>query len=141
MLLGWRGDQGAAALPWRRGRFKLAAASGDYQCGQALNMKFAKNIVPTAAERGANLLYVAAASDSEVAFATSAGSAATVAWLGCLQATSDADRDGAYRGAELRSCAQQVALSPALRPAHCTEGNQQLPLACTSRRGPLPSRR
>ena len=120
----------ALPLAGRRAKFfKLAAASGDYQCGQALNMKFAKNIVPTAAERGANLLYVAAASDSEVAFATSAGSAATVAWLGCLQATSGPGRDGAYRGAELRSCAQEWLDHQRFDQHIALEGNQELPLA------------
>ncbi len=88
--------------------FKLASATGDYQCGHALNMKVYKNIVPVAAERGANLLYVAAAADTEIAHATSAGSAATTAWIDCLhQAGSDRDRSGGFSGGELRACAQQ----------------------------------
>lgn len=107
--------------------FKLAAASGDYQCGHALNLKFARNIVPVAAERGANLLYVAAATDTEVASATSAGSAATIAWLGCLQATSN--HGGAYHGADLRSCAQLRLDSEKFDQHIALVGNPQLPLA------------
>ncbi len=107
--------------------FKLAGTTGDYQCGHALNLKFAKNIVPVAAERGANLLYVAAATDTEVASATSAGSAATIAWLGCLQTMSN--RSGVYRGAELRNCAQQRLDRDDFDQHIALAGNPQLPLA------------
>lgn len=121
----------ALPLAGRKAKFyRLASATADYQCGHALNMKFHKNIVPVAAERGANMLYVAAAADTEIAHATSAGSAATTAWIDCLrQASSDRDRSGGFSGTELRACAQQVLDQQRFDQHIVLEGNAQLPLA------------
>lgn len=87
-------------------RFNLAgSADAEYVCGQAENMKVTRNLFE--AKRRENLLYIAAASNRQVAWAGEQGSLATVAWAQCL-AGSGAERSGVMNGEDMRACAQQV---------------------------------
>ena len=90
------------------GEFKTnTAVTEGYRCGEAVN-KMSRNLeVLDAQERGPNVLYVAAATDTEVAFATDNGSVATLAWAHCLaNNTADTDRSGSVSGRELQTCSQ-----------------------------------
>ena len=78
------------------------------QCGDAVNksrtITRTLEVVPT---RGAQLLYIAAAAENEVAYATDSGSPATGAWADCaVSRAADTDRSGSISGEELRACAQ-----------------------------------
>ncbi|SFB83302.1 DUF4384 domain-containing protein [Massilia yuzhufengensis] len=118
------------ATPGSRGKAWKSEGSGSgYECGQAINAKFTRNLVPTAARRGANLLYIAAAGDNEVAFASSGGSAATVAWVSCLRSGADADRSGMLTGRELQQCAQDYVRSNGYQQTITLVGNADLPLS------------
>lgn len=64
--------------------FKLYTKVADtpgYTCGEAINAKMTREMVPAAKRNGSNMLYIAASQDNEVALATEKGSAATRAWL------------------------------------------------------------
>lgn len=109
--------------------WKDVANIANYQCGSAINAKMTRNLVPTAARAGANFLYIAAAADNEVAFATSRGSSATVAWASCLDARSDADRSGMLTGRELQRCAQEWIRNNNFNQTITLVGNAELPLS------------
>jgi hypothetical protein len=84
-----------------------SAAGGGYECGSPVNKAF-RDIGAAASKRGNNYVYLAAASDQEVAFATPQGSSATRAWQACLaNPDTDANHDGMVSGAELQQCAQR----------------------------------
>lgn len=103
-----------------------AGEDPDYACGQAVNAKAFRSLFSE--PRPANLLYIAAASDREVAFATNNGSTATVAWSQCL-AAADRDRNGVLSGEEIRACAQQIVNnSGGRRQTISLTGNPQLGL-------------
>lgn len=106
---------------------KLSAPTNGRQCGEPINKSF-RNLVPVAEKKGANMLYIAAAADNEVAHATSKGSAATLAWFNCLNAGSDTDNSGMLSGEEVRICAQRF-LDENRHNHHITLiGNQSLPV-------------
>jgi hypothetical protein len=107
---------------------KSAAESSGYQCGEAINKQFRDLGVVAAGARN-QLVYVAAASDREVAFATPNGSAATLAWSACLSnRRADRDGDGAITGEELQSCAQQHVRSLGFNQTVSLGGQGTLPL-------------
>jgi hypothetical protein len=109
--------------------WKSTASDSEYKCGSAINAKFTRNLVPTAAKQGANLLYIAAANDNEVAFASNEGSSATVAWVNCLHAGTDTDRSGMLTGRELQQCAQDYVRSHRYNQTITLVGNADLPLS------------
>jgi hypothetical protein len=82
------------------------ASSSNYQCGDSINSRVTKAIENSSQSYGTNFLYIAASSDKEVSFATSLGSAATLAWSSCLNPKSDTDNSGMLTGDELQACAQ-----------------------------------
>ncbi|MFN7695317.1 MAG: caspase family protein [Burkholderiales bacterium] len=83
-----------------------ATTDSGYQCGEAINKQF-RSLAPVARQANNQFVYLAAASDREVAFATPSGSAATLAWSACLNdAAADTNGDGAISGTELQACAQ-----------------------------------
>lgn len=87
-------------------RFKFAdSGNPDYVCSQATNMKSTRNLFTE--QRTANMLYIAAASNEQVAYDGERGSLATMAWEQCLIGP-DRDRSGVLSGEEMRACAQQV---------------------------------
>ena len=76
-------------------------------CGAAVNRQFGKSLLEAARATSANVLYMAAAADDEVAYATNIGSMATLAWAHCIGARdTDTNASGALDGEELRACAQ-----------------------------------
>lgn len=78
-----------------------------YECGQAANMRPLAKSLDGVVQAGARLLYIAAAADNEVSYASSQGSLATQAWAACIaDPATDADRSGMITGEELRVCAQ-----------------------------------
>jgi hypothetical protein len=106
------------------------AVTAGYQCGEAVN-KMARSLeVVAAPDRGPQVLYLAASSDTEVAWATPEGSAATLAWRHCLaEAASDTDRSGAINGRELQACAQRyIDTRTDVRQTLSVQGNALLPL-------------
>jgi hypothetical protein len=110
-----------------------------YQCGNAINMKLTRNLVPVATRLGANFLYIAAATEREVAFATRNGSSATVAWTNCLQNTTDRDTSGALTGRELQTCAQSWINRNRFNQTITLIGNDNLPLVFLERESATPS--
>jgi hypothetical protein len=110
--------------------WKLSDEGPGYKCGEPINLKFfARSIVPVVKQAGSNLLYVAASQDNEVARASNAGSAATLAWIGCLTGKSDADHSGVLDGNEIRACAQQWLDRNNFNQHVTLVGNKDLPLA------------
>jgi hypothetical protein len=86
----------------------LQLGSGSRRCGEAINQSTTLTrtleVVPVF---GAQVLYIAAAGEDEVSFATPSGSPATQAWTDCLLSpATDADHSGSISGEELRACAQ-----------------------------------
>jgi len=84
-----------------------AAGGAAYQCGEAVNKGFMTKNFEVVARQGANLLYLAAARDDEVSYASPDGSIATQAWAVCLaNPATDTDHSGSISGSELQACAQ-----------------------------------
>lgn len=104
-----------------------------HRCGNAVN-KMGRNLEVVGAKLdGPRVLYVAAASATEVAGATPEGSVATLAWTSCLGANADTDRSGSVNGEELRQCAQAYINRRGGRAQTITlQGNGQLPVLFTS---------
>ena len=83
--------------------------AGEYRCGDAVNKGILAKNFEVVQRKGANLLYVAAARDNEVSYASPEGSLATEAWAACLaDPSADTDKSGSISGEELRACAQRV---------------------------------
>jgi len=103
--------------------------SDNYRCGNAVN-KMGRNLEVIGAKQDApRVLYVAAASETEVAGATNEGSVATLAWSSCLGPQADTDRSGSINGEELRQCAQSYINRRGGRPQTVTlQGNAKLPV-------------
>ena len=77
-------------------------------CGDAVNKGVLAKTFEVVQQQGANVLYVAAARDNEVSYASSEGSLATEAWAACLaDPAADTDHSGSISGEELRVCAQR----------------------------------
>jgi hypothetical protein len=109
--------------------FKLSDAAPGYTCGEAINMKFTRALVPAVRQAGSNLLYVAASQDNEVAHASTLGSAATLAWAACLSQQADDDHSGVLNGSKIRSCAQDWLDKNNFNQHVTLVGNKELPLA------------
>lgn len=126
---------GAATKATRSGNavpkfFKSVKDNANYTCGDAVNIKSARNLVASAAEKGANFVYVAAAADDEVAMATPNGSAASVAWESCLRRPeTDNNGSGALSAEELQRCAQQEVNRMGHKQTLTTIGNRSLPIS------------
>lgn len=110
------------------------AVTDSYQCGDATN-KMTRNLEPMAAKT--NVLYVAASTDTQVSYATSRGSAATLAWVSCLtNGGADANRSGSINGKELKACAQRYIDSNfKFRQTVMLQGDEDLPLSFASSGG------
>lgn len=92
------------------------------ECGEAVNKGMLSKSFDVIPRAGANLLYIAAAADNEVAYASEAGSLATQAWAACVTDTAaDTDNSGSITGEELRACAQaRVNANPLKVAQHIT---------------------
>jgi hypothetical protein len=110
---------------------KSVADNGNYTCGEAVNMKSsARNLVAGATAKGNNVVYIAAAADDEVAFATKNGSAATLAWEACLKLPStDSNGSGSLSAGELISCAQDKIRTMGFKQTISVIGNRDLPIS------------
>lgn len=115
------------------GTSSLKASTVDnYECGAAVNKQF-RDMGVVAYQASNQYVYLAAASDREVAFATPTGSSATVAWSTCLRdASTDLDRNGSIDGTELRSCAQSWLRREGYNQTVVLAGSEQLPIAFLS---------
>jgi hypothetical protein len=87
-----------------------SANDAGYVCGEAENKEAdfgARTLGVVARKRSTQILYVAAAADSEVSRASSNGSWATQAWAYCVNGrAADRNGDGFVNGEELRQCSQ-----------------------------------
>lgn len=84
-----------------------AGEATGYTCGQAVNKGWLAKTLEVIPRSGAQLVYLAASRDNEIANATADGSVATLSWAACLKdPKADADRSGAVSVEELRACAQ-----------------------------------
>ena len=107
-----------------------AAKNSNYQCGRAVN-KMARDFELVGAQRGANMFYLAASANNEVAFSSSSGSFATLAWSTCLKdPATDTDRSGMINGEELEKCAQNWVSNNSRRKQTITAHlNKELPMS------------
>ena len=129
--LGVRSVGGNQAKGLKLGKSGSLNGDASYTCGNAVNAKMGRNLINVKAD-GARYIYVAAASDREVAWATSSGSSATTAWLQCLTPSTDRDRSGVLTGEEIRACAQ-TALNGRFNQTITLVGDRSLPLSLVSR--------
>ena len=101
-------ERGVAALTPGSASAASQGSAADYRCGDAVNKSVLAKTFEVVQRQGANVLYVAAARDNEVSYASAEGSLATEAWAACLaDPTTDTDRSGSISGEELRVCAQR----------------------------------
>lgn len=104
--------------------------SGGYTCGQAVN-KMARNLEISANKGGAQLFYLAASADNEVAYPSDKGSYATLAWSTCLKdPAADTDGSGMINGRELVDCSRRwMASNFAGRQTITGHKNAELPMS------------
>lgn len=106
-----------------------------YQCAQPIN-KMGRNLEAVGREHGTSVLYLTAAGDHEVAYAThqGLGSMATLAWASCLRdPAADTDRSGMLNGEEMRACAQRwIDANASHRQTITVMGNTRLPMSFAS---------
>lgn len=108
------------------------AVGAGYSCGDPTNTGRVARSLNTMAKdaRGPQVLYIAASNDTQVSFATSQGSLATLAWSACMSAAqADTDRSGRINGAELQACAQSLIDKRGTKQTITIQGNAQLPLS------------
>ncbi len=108
------------------------AVGAGYSCGDPTNTGRVARSLNTMAKdaRGPQVLYIAASNDTQVSFATSQGSLATLAWSACMSAANaDTDRSGRINGAELQACAQSLIDKRGTKQTITIQGNAQLPLS------------
>jgi hypothetical protein len=103
-------------------------ADPGHQCGNAVN-EMARNLVIAGRSQGARVLYIAAAAENEVAYASRDGSIATQAWLACIAPTSDAKHGGVLSGAAIQACAQQRVKSMGYDQTVTLIGDGTLPMS------------
>jgi len=110
----------------------------EYTCGEAVNMKVAaRNLVAGAQAKGNNMVYIAAAADDEVAFATKNGSAATQAWEACLKEPgTDSNGSGSLNASKLMNCAQGKIRAMGFKQTITVIGNKELPLSFAAASAP-----
>lgn len=121
-------------VPGRVAKFyasKAVADNSGYTCGDAVNMKSsARNLIASATAKGNNMVYISAAADDEVAFATRDGSSATLAWEACLKSpTTDSNGSGSLTAKELMSCAQGRLRNMGFKQTITIVGNPDLPIS------------
>lgn len=109
--------------------WKMSVETEGHTCGEPINAKLTRNLIPLARKEGSNVLYIAAASENEVAFASPQGSSATLAWLACTSAANDQDHTGVLTGEEIRGCAQNWLNERQFNQHVTLIGNGQLPLS------------
>lgn len=116
--------------------FKANTAVGaGYSCGDAVNTRGMTRSLSTLEkdQRGPQVLYIAASTDTQVSFATKKGSFATLTWAQCLQdASTDANKSGSINGEELQACAQGWLNKLGVKQTIMLQGNAKLPLTFTS---------
>jgi hypothetical protein len=116
--------------------FKTNTAVGaGYSCGDAVNTRGMTRSLTTLEkdQRGPQVLYIAASTDTQVSFATKKGSYATLAWAQCLSdSSSDSNRSGTINGEELQACAQGWMNRLGVKQTIMLQGNTKLPLTFTS---------
>jgi Caspase domain/Domain of unknown function (DUF4384) len=118
---------GASVAKAFKGQVKASAAGG-YQCGVAVN-KMARNLTAVGTKNGAQVLYLAASSDQEVAGASSLGSYATLGWARCLtQRSADSSGDGLVSGEELLQCSRRYISEVGANQTITMVGNGSLPV-------------
>jgi hypothetical protein len=118
-----------------------SAVTSGYSCGDPTNTtKLARGLAGMAKDaRGPQVLYVAASNDTQVSFATSQGSIATLAWAACMgAAAADTDRSGRISGEELQNCAQAWIDRRGTRQNITLQGNAKLPLSFVQTAAPAP---
>ena len=121
-----------SAMEIKTKAFKLSETQGNYVCGEAINMKMTRSVVPRTKTLGSNFLYIAASQDNEVAHASNQGSFATVAWKQCLSKKSDANHSGALTGEEIKVCSQRYIDSKKINQHVSLIGNKEMPLVFVS---------
>ncbi|MCC6249712.1 MAG: DUF4384 domain-containing protein [Rubrivivax sp.] len=127
------GDVKAKFLP---ADYKANTAVGaGYSCGDAVNTRGMTRSLGTLEkdQRGPQVLYIAASTDTQVSFASKKGSFATLTWAQCLaDASSDSNRSGTINGEELKACAQGWLNKLGVKQTIMLQGNTKLPLTFTS---------
>jgi hypothetical protein len=127
------GDTKAKFLP---PDFKAnTAVTSGYNCGDAVNTRGMTRSLGTLEkdQRGPQVLYIAASTDTQVSFASKKGSFATLTWAQCLaDASSDTNRSGTINGEELQACAQGWLNKLGVKQTIMLQGNTKLPLTFTS---------
>ncbi len=107
-----------------------SAVTSGYSCGEATN-KMTRSLTGLVKEsRGPQVLYVAASTDTQVSYATRAGSVATLAWAQCLgNPAADTNGSGTINGEELQACAQKIIDARGMKQTIMLQGNAKLPLS------------
>jgi len=127
------GDMKAKFLP---PDFKAnTAVAAGYSCGDAVNTRGMTRSLSTLEkdQRGPQVLYIAASTDTQVSFASKKGSFATLTWAQCLaDSSSDSNRSGTINGEELQACAQGWLNRLGVKQTIMLQGNTKLPLTFTS---------
>ncbi|MCW5637132.1 MAG: caspase family protein, partial [Rubrivivax sp.] len=111
------------------------AVGAGYSCGDAVNTRGMTRSLATLEkdQRGPQVLYIAASTDTQVSFATKKGSYATLTWAQCLaDASSDRNKSGTINGEELQACAQGWLNRLGVKQTIMLQGNAKLPLTFTS---------
>ena len=114
-----------------QGEVKSGSASDPgYSCGQAVN-KMSRDLEIIGKDSGANIFYLAASADNEVAYPSSRGSLATLAWSACMKdPATDTDRSGMITGEELTTCAKRWMKNNTSKQQTITAHlNSQLPMS------------
>ncbi len=114
-----------------QGEVKSGSASDPgYVCNSAVN-KMARDLEIVGKQRGANVFYLAASADNEVAFPSPRGSLATLAWSACMKdPATDTDRSGMITGEELAICSKRWMKSNSSKQQTITAHlNSQLPMS------------
>ncbi len=111
-----------------KGQVKGSGTAGAYQCGEAVN-KMARNLTAVSAKNGAQVLYLAASSEREVAGASRDGSYATLGWVRCItQRSADSSGDGLVNGEELLQCSRRYITEVGANQTITMVGNGNLPV-------------
>lgn len=111
------------------------AVAAGYSCGDAVNTRGMTRSLSTLEkdQRGPQVLYIAASTDTQVSFASKKGSFATLTWAQCLaDSSSDSNRSGTINGEELQACAQGWLNKLGVKQTIMLQGNTKLPLTFTS---------
>ena len=104
-------------------------------CGSAINKGLMES--PATAFASGNVLYLAAAADNEVAYATNIGSIATLAWATCVNQHRNSRPSGdLLNGLSLQACAQAELARYQVRQTITLVGDAHRPINLAPRIGP-----